>query len=117
MEMVRAGIIPRRKYTRGKKMSDIAVSAGKSTWRCAASRTHSVVVENEPVSTAPPENEPSAKRMSYKSVQTGRFARLLREICSGGGAAGGTAWVSDQVSRRIPKMAVAVGVTAPSLLS
>src|SRR3984885_16184073 len=108
MEMVPAGITPRRKYTRGKKMSDTAVSAGKSTWRCAASRTHSVVVEDEPVCTAPPENEPSAKRMSYKSVQTGRFSRLLREICSGGGAVGGTAWGSDQGSRGVPKMAGAV---------
>src|SRR3984885_7228240 len=113
MEMVPAGITPRRKYTRGKKMSDIAVSAGKSTWRCAASRTHSVVVEGEPVCTAPPENEPSAKRMSYKSVHTGRFSRLLRAICPGGGAAGGTAWVSDQVSRRMPNIAVAVVLTAP----
>src|ERR1700761_6562730 len=114
MEMVPAGITPRRKYTRGKKMSDIAVSAGKSTWRCAASRTQSVVVEDDPVCTAPPENEPSAKRMSYKSVQTGRFSRLVREICSGGGAVGGTAWGSDQVARRIPNTAVAVVVTAPS---
>src|ERR1700722_3528218 len=105
MEMVPAGITPRRKYTRGKKMSDIAVSAGKSTWRCAASRTHSVVVEDEPVCTAPPENAPSAKRMSYNSAQTGRFSRLLREIWSGGGAPGGTALVSDQVSRRIPNIA------------
>src|SRR3984957_15208693 len=113
MEMVPAGMTPRRKYTRGKKMSDIAVSAGKSTWRCAAARPQSGVVEDEPVCTAPPENEPSAKRMSYKSVQTGRFSRLLREICSGGGAAGGTAWVSDQGSRGIPNMDVAVVVTAP----
>src|SRR6201995_998484 len=114
MEMVPAGITPRRKYTRGKKMSDIAVSAGKSTWRCAASRTQSVVVEDDPVCTAPPEDEPSAKRMSYNSVQTGRVSRLPRDICSGAGAAGGSAWVSDQVSRRIPNIAVAVVLTAPS---
>src|ERR1700761_4151308 len=114
MVMVPAGIIPRRKYTRGKKMSDIAVSAGKSIGRWAASRTHSVVVDEEPVWTTPPENEPSAKRMSYRSVQTGRFARLPREIRSGGGASGGSASVPDQVSRRIPNIAVAVVLTAPS---
>src|SRR6201986_4762830 len=106
--MVPAGSTPRRKYTRGKKVSDIGVSAGKSIWRAAASRTHSVVVDDEPACTTPPENEPSAKRMSYRSVQTGRVSRLLREICSGGGTSGGSAWESDHVSRRIPNIAVAV---------
>jgi hypothetical protein len=45
------------------------------------------------------------------------LAGLLRAICSGGGASGGAAWVSDQVSRRTPNIAVAVVVTAPPWLS